>query len=176
MKTPSKWLALIGFCVLNMMAREASATESGDFLEPLHECHGLTIRLTGPTRAKAGDLVRYRIRVSNGGSCHIQDATVTNFLPREVSLVSAHPEPGASEDSDQETGREPRLPVSRVDWRGVSLMPAETKFFEVRAKVRTAVAREITNSSCAEHANTGRRCDSLDTQIQANSRPSRLSR
>jgi uncharacterized repeat protein (TIGR01451 family) len=167
MKIKNKCLPAIGLSLLITAAQWAPAALAAAVIEPLHECHGLTIRMTGPATAKTGDLIRYKIRVSNGSTCRLQSATGTDFLPREASLVDAHPEPRERENRDPETGHEPRLPVSRVEWRGLGLIPAESKTFEVRVTVKAAAGREITNTACVEHPKAGRRCETLDTLIQA---------
>jgi uncharacterized repeat protein (TIGR01451 family) len=156
----------VALCLLTVIAKTTFASVAARGLEPLHECQGLNLRISGPAVARTGDLIRYRIRVSNNGNCQLSDVVMTNFLPREATLVSAHPEPGSRNGSDQESGSEPRLPVSKVEWPSLGLMPSETKSFEVRVKVKAAPGREITNSACVEHAKAGRRCEALDTLIQ----------
>jgi uncharacterized repeat protein (TIGR01451 family) len=130
---------------------------------PAEDCRAVFIRLDGPTAAKLGEIVRYRIRVRNEGNCQIKDALVTDFIPRESRYVSAQPVPTTEPKGDSE----PRLPVPKVEWKGVPITSSEGgDSFEVKVAIIGTGGRVITNTACVEHAKLGRLCDTFDTYVR----------
>lgn len=111
----------------------------------------LRITKAGPTRARAGDVVRYVIRVRNQGTAAATNVVVTDIIPGGLSLVKAVP--GA------------QLVKGRLVWNVDSLDPGQTRTFVVRFKIDRRISGRRCNTARAGASNapqvTARACTSI---------------
>lgn len=112
---------------------------------------------TGPSRADFGDLIRYRVVLTNIGDCVLRNIELADLIPARTRLVSATPRPS-------------RVAGGRIEWNDFSLSPGRQAVAEIF--VQTGVDDpendrfRITNQACAFTPWIGIRiCDSASTWV-----------
>ncbi|OFZ17950.1 MAG: hypothetical protein A2X94_08635 [Bdellovibrionales bacterium GWB1_55_8] len=127
-------------------------------------CQGVFLRQHGPTSVSPDQILSYKIQVVNEGACNLEGVQVTDYIPRRTVYREGQPTPSQVPVNSQE----PRshLPVHQVVWKDVSL-PANgsTASFEVKVMVLPPGKRTITDTSCVEHPNLVRTCNTIDLWV-----------
>lgn len=128
----------------------------------LWACKGITIDQTGPKSISVGGRLDYDIRINNSGDCDLSGASVVDFIPRMSTFFQASPEPteypALRDDANEH-------PVSRIEWKNVSLGAGKSVVFKVSAHVQSPEDRILLNTVCFENNQTGRICSQVETNV-----------
>jgi uncharacterized repeat protein (TIGR01451 family) len=144
-----------------MAATFLSSSARAD-VSALWACQGITINQSGPATAAPGGALDYEIRVHNAGNCDIQDALVSDFIPRTSVFTNANPAPssypaGPKEDEEH--------PVAKISWENVRVLPNGDVTFRLQAHVKNGDSRLLLNTACIESPELGRVCSELETTV-----------
>lgn len=138
----------------------------------LWDCKGITIDQAGPSTVSVGGRLDYEIHVKNDGSCDLTGATVVDFIPRMSVFYQASPEPTDYPETHPVDHTAPDMgtldnehPVSKIEWKNVTLGSGKDISFKVSAHVRSPEARVLLNTVCFENNLSGRICSQAETTV-----------
>ncbi|MCM2322289.1 MAG: DUF11 domain-containing protein [Oligoflexia bacterium] len=160
-------IAFIAFLACSV-ALAASGAASADSSRPEELCDGVLLHQNGPLAVTTGEVAVYEIRVTNAGPCQIDDAVLTDFVPRRATFVEAIPPATVGPAPIPTHTPGIQLPVERVEWPKIALRPGESseEKFLLKVRIEGTGRRVMTNTACLEHEFIGRLCDSFDTYVK----------
>lgn len=134
----------------------------------LWACKGITVNQVGPTTVSVGGRLDYEIHVKNDGDCDLTGSSVVDFIPRRSIFYQASPEPTdlPIAHAGSEVGTlDMEHPVSRIEWKNVSLGSGKDTYFKVSAHVQGPEDRILLNTVCFENTLSGRICSQAETTV-----------
>jgi hypothetical protein len=152
----------LGFVVFSAHAQSANASSSDP--SALWECKGVTIQQSGPASISVGGRLEYDIVIHNGSGCDLNGSTVMDFIPRMSTFHQASPQPTDYPDATLNPVGHTH-PVSKIEWKSVSLEAGKDTAFKVSAYVRSPDDRVLLNTACIENSLTGRICSQFETTV-----------
>ena len=108
----------------------------------------ITVRKLGPSRAQAGGLVTYRLEVRNRGRAAAYGVTLTDALPRRLSLRWS-----AAKGLRAASNRPFQLRSGRVIWRLGTLKAGSRRIVRLRTRVAATASGRVTNRARANARN-----------------------
>lgn len=168
MNNVKTWTILTGLGLVSYLGGPDSARAD---LSALWECKGVTVDQSGPSTISVGGRLIYEIRIQNAGNCDLDQSSITDFIPRMSSFDQASPEPSEFPTAhpfptpNAPSAMDMEHPVSKIEWKNVTLAAGKDLTFKVSAIVRGPEARVLLNTVCFENPRSGRICSQAETNV-----------
>jgi hypothetical protein len=164
MRNPKMKLATFSLLMILASMGVLFSVNAHSDVSALWACKGVTVDVSGPKSITVGGRLDYEIRIHNSSDCELSDSSVVDFIPRMSTFSHASPQP--TEYPSTHNGTDPiEHPVSKIEWKNVSLGAGKDIEFQITAHVKSPDDRILLNSVCFENSQTGRICSQVETNV-----------